>query len=212
MQQNSAQTAGNGGNVPTWRGRMGELPRGHQGARKRQWEAVCHVQRSRVCVRSPNSGPVTHRTVSWGHWGQCQESRFPSEPRPQNQTLKQDKTVGLQTAQGIKAYFWTTKREGKAVRSVILKMRRNNSLSHLVSVSSRGRCSLDRKELEPRARKHASEKLRPEPAAMHVTPWKQTHARTGLWPGPVGGPGKQETGEERRAAGASECVCVSVCA
>lgn len=92
MQQNSAQTAGNGGNVPTWWGRMGELPRGHQGARKRQWEAICPVQRSRACVRSLDSGPVTHRTVSWGHWGQCQESPFPSEPRPQNQTLKQDKT------------------------------------------------------------------------------------------------------------------------
>ena len=101
------------------------------------------------------------------------------------------------------------KKEGKAVRSVILKMRRNNSLSYLVSVSSRGRCSLDRKELEPHAIKHMSEKPRPEPAAMHVTPRKQTHARSGLWPGPVGGPGKQETGEERRAVGDSECECVN---
>ena len=130
-------------------------------------------------------------------------------PDPKTKPSNKTKQCGCGQPMGIKAYFWTTKKEGKVVRSVILKMRRNNSLSYLVSVSSRGRGSLDRKELEPRARKHMSEKPRPEPAAMHVTPWKQTHARTGLWPGPVGGPGKQETGEERRAAvSVSVWVCV----
>lgn len=89
-------------------------------------------------------------------------SLFPSEPRPQNQTLEQEsKQSGAEDSPGvIKTYFWTTKKEGKLVKSVIVRMRRSNSLSCSVSVSSRGRCSLDRKELEPHARKYASEKVR----------------------------------------------------
>lgn len=115
----------------------------------------------------------------------------PVSPDPKTKHSNKTKPSGAEDSPGvIKTYFWTTKKEGKLVKSVIVRVRRSNSLSCSVSVSSRGRCSLDRKELEPHARKHASEKVRWEPAARHMTPWKQTHARTGLWPGPVDGLGK----------------------
>lgn len=85
----------------------------------------------------------------------------PVSPDPKTKHSNKTKQSGAEDSPGvIKTYFWTTKKEGKLVKSVIVRMRRSNSLSCSVSVSSRGRCSLDRKELEPHARKYASEKVR----------------------------------------------------
>lgn len=120
-------------------------------------------------------------------WGQGQPLWWAQTPKPNTRTRQN--RVGLKTAQEWSFISGPWRKEGKTGQSVIVRMRRSNSLSCSVSVSSRGRCSLDRKELGPHARKYASERWDENQRRPHDT-WKQTHARTGLWPGPVDSLGK----------------------
>lgn len=178
---------------------MGDLLRGHQGARKMQ----CF--RGQGHMYTAWTQGLWHTGLSVGVAEDSVRKAFsPVSPDPKTKHLNKTKQSGAEDSPGWLKLISGPRRKRENWSKVWL-WRWEGTILLL------GFCFFQRKMLFGQERTGTSCQKACEWKGEMRTSSNAHCTLEGLWPGPVDGLGKQETAEQRRAAGDSESECVCVC-